>query len=174
MEIEGTLINRLLTYLSAKEFDKALTFSHLICGRRLESLSDREIKGITEENMNRNLLLRRYAFIARLLSHWWNRCKHEYLVNLRESHNLATKGIGQTNVTVGDVVTVHEDKTPRGFWHLGKIEELLVSKDKRVRGATVKVNSPTGRMTLISRPLSKLFPVEVKDRSIPTLPKTSV
>ena len=174
VEIEGTLNNRPLTYLSADEFDKALTPSHLICGRRLESLPDREIKGVTEENLNRNLLLRRQEFIAKLLSHWWNRWKHEYLVNLRESHNLATKGIGQTNVTVGDVVTVHEDKTPRGFWRLGKIEELIVSKDKRVRGATVKVSSPTGRMTLINRPLSKLFPVEVKDRNIPTLPETSV
>ena len=174
MEIEGTLNNRPLTYLSAEEFDKALTPSHLICGRRLESLPDREIKGVTEENLNRNLLLRRQEFIAKLLSHWWNRWKHEYLVNLRESHNFATKGIGQANVTVGDVVTVHEDKTSRGFWRLGKIEELIVSKDKRVRGATVKVSSPTGRMTLINRPLSKLFPVEVKDRNIPTLPETYV
>ena len=29
-------------------------------------------------------------------------------------------------------------------------------------------------MTLINRPLSKLFPVEVKDRHIPTLPDTSI
>ena len=36
VEIEGTLNNRPLTYLSADEFDKALTPNHLICGRRLE------------------------------------------------------------------------------------------------------------------------------------------
>ena len=29
-------------------------------------------------------------------------------------------------------------------------------------------------MTLINRPLSKLFPVEIKDRHIPTIPETSV
>ena len=57
---------------------------------------------------------------------------------------------------------------------MGKIEELIISKDKRARGATVKVSSPTGRKTLINRPLSKLFPVEVKDRHIPTLPGTSI
>ena len=44
----------------------------------------------------------------------------------------------------------------------------------RERGATVKVSSPTGRMKLITRSLSKLFPVEVTDRHIPTLPDTSV
>ena len=174
VEIEGTLNNRPLTYLSAEEFDKALTPSHLICGRRLESLPDREIKDVTEENLNRELLVKRQEFIAKLLSHWWNRWKHEYLVDLRESHNLSTKRVGQPNIAVGDVVTVHEDKTPRGFWRLGKIEELIISKDKRVRGAAVKVSSPTGRKTLINRPLSKLFPVEVKDRHIPTLLGTSI
>ena len=36
IEIEGTRDNRPLTYLSADEFDKALTPNHLICGRKLE------------------------------------------------------------------------------------------------------------------------------------------
>ena len=40
VEIEGTLNNRPLTYLSADEFDKALTPNHLICGRTLEQLHD--------------------------------------------------------------------------------------------------------------------------------------
>ena len=173
VEIEGTLNNRPLTYLSAEEFDKALTPSHL-CGRRLETLPERELKDVTEENLNRKLLLKRQEFIATLLKHWWNRWKHECLVNLRESHNLATKNIGEADIVVGDIVTVHEDKMPRGFWRLGKVEELIFSKDTRVRGATVKVSSPTGRMTLINRPLSKLFPVEMKDRHISTLPETSV
>ena len=120
-------------------------------------------------------MLKGQEFTAKLLSHWWNRWNHEYLVDLRKSHNLATKGVGQADVQDGDVVTVHEDKTRRGFWHLGRIEELIVGKDKRVRGATVKVSSPTGRMTLINRPpLSKLFPVEIKDSCIPTLSDISV
>ena len=151
-----------------------MTPSHLICGRRLESLPDREIKNVREEILNQKLLVKRQEFIAKLLSHWWNWWKQEYLVDLRESHNLATKRVGQPTIVVGDVVAVYEDKTIRGLWRLGEIEELIISKDKRVRGATVKVSSPTGRMTLINSPFSKLFPVEVKDRHIPTLPDTSV
>ena len=69
IEIEGTLNNRPLTYLSAEKFDKALTPSRLICGRRVESLPDREIKDVTEENMNRKLLVERQVLIAKLLSH---------------------------------------------------------------------------------------------------------
>ena len=50
VEVEGTFNNRLLTYLSAEEFDKALTPSHLICGRRLEQLPDLKVPDGNEEH----------------------------------------------------------------------------------------------------------------------------
>ena len=55
---------------------------------------------------------------------------------------------------------------PRGFWRLGKVETIIQGKDKHVRGAsaTVKVVSPNGKSTVINRPLSKFYPVEVRDR----------
>ena len=43
VEVEGTLNNRPLTYISAEECDKALTPSHLICGWRLEQLQDLKV-----------------------------------------------------------------------------------------------------------------------------------
>ena len=49
IEIEGTLNNRPLTYLSADEFDKALTPNHLIRGRRLMS-SMAWVKSCCSEN----------------------------------------------------------------------------------------------------------------------------
>ena len=49
VEVEGTLNNRPLTYLSVEEFYKALTPSHLICGRRLEQLPDLKVLGSNEE-----------------------------------------------------------------------------------------------------------------------------
>ena len=53
---------------------------------------------------------------------------------------------------------------PRGFWRLGKVETLIQRKDKNVRSATVKAVLPNGKLTVINRPLSKLYPVEVRDR----------
>ena len=53
---------------------------------------------------------------------------------------------------------------PRGFWRLGKVETLIQGKDKNVRGATVKAVSSNGKLTVINRPLSKLYTVEVRDR----------
>ena len=55
-----------------------------------------------------------------MLKHWWKKWKHEYLVDLRESQK-----VGEAYIVVGDVVTAHEDNTPRGFWRLGKVEELI-------------------------------------------------
>ena len=166
VEVEGTLNNRPLTYLSAEEFDKALTPSHLICGRRLEQLPDLKVPDGSEE-LNPNVLNKRQKYLSSLLRHWWDRWKHEYLVNLRESHNLSSTKRGEPQIKQGDVVTVHQDKVPRGFWHLGKIEHLIESKDGKVRGATLKVVSPGGKMSLINRPLSKLFPVEIVNREAP-------
>ena len=64
----------------------------------------------------------------------------------------------------GGIVTIHQDKMPRGFWRLGKVETLIQSKDKSILGATVKVVSPNRKLTIKNRPLSKLYPVEVRDR----------
>ena len=72
---------------------------------------------------------------------------------------------GEPCIKEGDIVTIHQDKMSRGFWRLGKVETLIQGKDfKNVRGATVKVVSPNGKLTIIDQALSKLYPVEVRDR----------
>ena len=113
-----------------------------------------------EEDLSPNNLNRRQQYLAKLLHHWWNRWKHEYLVDLRETHNLSSSHRGEPCIKEGDIVTIHQDKMPRGFWRLGKVETLIQGKDKNVWGATVKVVSPNGKLTV----LSKLYPVEVRDR----------
>ena len=71
VKIEGTLNNRPLTYLSADEFDKALTPDHLICGSKLEQFPDLNIKHCTEENLSSdNLNRRQQQYLAKLLRHW--------------------------------------------------------------------------------------------------------
>ena len=65
---------------------------------------------------------------------------------------------------VGDVVTVSHDAEvlPRSQWVLGKTVKLVEGRDGVVRGAEVRVNSKGGRRTTVSRPLQKLFPMEVR------------
>ena len=51
------------------------------------------------------------------------------------------------------------------FGDLERLKRLFKVKIKTFgRGATVKVVSPNGKLTIINRPLSKLYPVEVRDR----------
>ena len=82
------------------------------------------------------------------------------MTNLRESHDCnaqATRKVPK----VGDVVTVFEEGVKRNGWKMAVVESLLVGKDKEVRGANVRVITK-GRATHLSRPVQKLFPVEIR------------
>ena len=144
VEVECVLNNRPLTYQCNDEFDKQLTPSHLICGRRLESLPQEDLNVVSDESLSREDATNRHKYVSQVLDQWWQRWQHEYL----------------------DVVTVHEDAKKRGFWRLARVERLIQSKDGKVRGATVKVVTPKGNVSLINRPISKLFPVEIPDNEL--------
>ena len=56
---------------------------------------------------------------------------------------------------------LHEEGLPRGFWRLAKIEDLIIGRDGRARGAKLKVSSRDGTVTTLQRPLSSLCPLEI-------------
>ena len=56
---------------------------------------------------------------------------------------------------IGDVVLIKED-LPRGSWKLGKIVQLIPSRDKEVRAAKVQLASKK----IFSRALNQLYPLE--------------
>ena len=70
VEIEGTLNNRPLTYMSSEEFDQALTPSHLICGRKLEQLPHFHVKDCTENDINRSIVTSRHTKIVTKMNIW--------------------------------------------------------------------------------------------------------
>ena len=90
---------------------------------------------------------------ARLLLHFQNRWKREYLTSLREFHKAS--GMNMQNVEVGDMVLIHDDG-PRLQWRLGIVDSLLQGNDGLVRAVNVRTNN---RIT--SRPISRLYPLEV-------------
>ena len=61
--------------------------------------------------------------------------------------------------SVGYVVIIHEDVLRRCDWRIGKIVELIKSKDGKIRSAKVDVISKDKIMTL-KRPINNLFLVE--------------
>ena len=97
------------------------------------------------------------------LEHFWTRWHREYLTDLRESHNCNAKRAGK-EPKVGDVVIVFEEGAKRNSWKMAVIEELIHGRDNKVRGANVRVVTK-GKALRLSRPLQKLYPIEVRESS---------
>ena len=153
LEIENTVNSRPLTYVYEELDSEPLTPSHLIFGRRLQSLPD-DIIMLNDEDSSYS---RRYRYLQNKINHFWKRWQKEYIVNLREHHKCSGKEKGK--VSIGDIVLVQDDNLKRTLWRLGKIEELISGKDGTVRGAKVSVMS-RNKLDYLSRPVQKLHPLE--------------
>ena len=57
------------------------------------------------------------------------------------------------------MVVVHDENLPRGFWKLGRINEVIPGRDGEVRGAVVRLSSGRG---ILRRPSQLLYPLEVR------------
>ena len=62
---------------------------------------------------------------------------------------------------VGDVVIVHNESLPRGFWKLGHIQNLTVGKNGEARGAAVRFAGKNHRFTTLNQRLRLLYPLEM-------------
>ena len=68
-------------YVSSEDIEEPLIPSHFMTGRRLLSIPE-EIAVDEEETSEVSLLTRRQRYLLLLLSHFWNRWKREYVVEL--------------------------------------------------------------------------------------------
>ena len=167
IEVEGVLNSRPLSYVSVDDLDEPLTPSHLVFGRRILSLPDHLCCQQEEEDFNaeRSILTRRLVHVNKTLDRFWKRWKGEYLLELRESHRHHRGHAEPTPVSVGDVVIVHSADQPRGFWKLGRVKEVLIGKDEKIRGAVVRVADKGRQAKLLQRPLQLLYPLEIRSPS---------
>ena len=65
--------------------------------------------------------------------------------------------------TVGDVVCVYKDKALRQLWSMGVVKSLIIGRDSYHRGAVVRVRIGD-RVVEMTRPLHRLYPVEVESQ----------
>lgn len=90
----------------------------------------------------------------RILQIFWRRWREEYLLYLRTA--VRRQGDGGATLCVGDIVIIKEDSTARAFWKLGRIEEVLASRDGVPRAYKVHL----GNGVFVDRPdrlLAKLL-----------------
>ena len=160
VEVECMLNARPLTYEYNEVDDEVLTPSHLIYGRRIKSLPDEIIE--PDDVVSEAQCSERFKYLSTRLNHFWNWWRNEYLANLREFHRCKAQSKNRT-AEVGDVVLVLEEEKKRGEWRVGVVENLVRGSDNVVRGAKVRVVTK-GKPTHLSRPVQKLYPLEIKSQ----------
>ena len=73
-------------------------------------------------------------------------------------------------IDVGDIVVVHDQNHPRGFWKLAKVEKLFTGKDNHIRGARLRLHLKNGHVTILQWPLQLFYPQQAAGRESQPLP----
>ena len=158
IEIEAVINCRPLCYLYSDEAEEVLTPSHLILGRRL--LSPRCYLPVKISDENERTMNNRLKYLNSLISHYETKWKKEYLTELREFHKNHNR-LPAKQINVGDVVLIEEEGLPRCRWRLGKVHELMKSKDGYIRGCRLRVYNENRKLSFLNRPVNKLCFFEV-------------
>ena len=132
--------------MTSSDLEEPLTPSHLLIGRRVLNLLDNLGYLVSPDDedftIDSSQLDRRSKHLTNTLNHFWKRWRTEYLTELRESHRQSNHDSSTKHpIKVGDVVVVHNESLPRGFWKLGRIQGVIAGRDGKIRGAIVKVAS---------------------------------
>ena len=106
---------------------------------------------------NLTVLSRTTDKINRISNHFWDRCRHEDVVNLRETQQTSKLNLNSPKINVNDTVLVYDEKVPRNFWRITIVTEVLRSGDSEIRGAIVRIAKTN---TILKCPINKLFTVE--------------
>ena len=157
-EVENRVNNRPLTYISDDINElEALTPSHLLYGRRLETIPsitttdvDNDPNYLEHEKVNE-----RYKHLSKIINTWQEMWKKDYLTSLREKfYGVSPKRPLTTELNVGDVVIV-QGNGPRTAWPLGRIEEKYPDEHGNLRLVKLRMKSGTALRTV-----EKLIPLE--------------
>ena len=162
--VEAVIISRPLVYLSSDDIDEAITPYHLIHGRTLVNHT-RIVEPMIDFTVDD--CRKRILHVRKLMHDFWSRFSDNYINELRQFHSYSkAKASSQgEDLVVGDVVLIKEDNIHKNDWKLGKITQLVRGKDNRVRGVELKTISRTGQATTCVRPLQKIIPFEILDKS---------
>jgi hypothetical protein len=147
ISIEAAVNSRPITQ---GEDSAALTPAHFV----IEGLAT--ISTGSEPTVRQNLA-KEFRLKQKLSDDFWKRWTKEYLLELRNFHEVQHP-VGKTiQPRLGDVVLIQEDVRPRHLCGRARIEELRKGRDGQVR--TVVLWTSDGRQ--ITRPMQLVIPLEV-------------
>ncbi|XP_057294586.1 uncharacterized protein LOC130623107 [Hydractinia symbiolongicarpus] len=126
--------NRPITYVYLMELQQCLTPNHLLFARRLESIY------LSPHDTS-------LAYIDVTAHH-----QQIYLTELRvQNRHKKTQ-----EVKLDDIALIQDEKLPRSLWRIGRVLNILESKDNKIRGAEIILSNST----FLKRPVRSLYPVE--------------
>lgn len=105
-------------------------------------------------NLNRENMGRRWKYHQRLLNTFWTSWRKDYLLDLKSAYR--TETLKPTELKVGAVELIEEEKMPRQTWKTGLIERLFPGRDGLTRLCTVCAHTGTlRRLVQLIYPLEK-------------------
>ena len=78
--------------------------------------------------MERNLA-KAHQRTQKLADAFWKRWEKEYLLDLRNFHEVSQPNTRSGKFRAGDIVLLQEDRRPRHMWKKARVQELKVGRD---------------------------------------------
>lgn len=165
IEIERICNERPLTYISEAENNRPIRPIDFLIPYPLVT-ADPELERVDlddpEFQVNRSShdkLVDQYKISLELANQFWDEWISHYLIALREKSRSEAKPNASQLPLVGELVIIYDNELHRSQWRIGKIEELVASKDGKCRTAKVKV----GPKNIWTRALKHLYPLECRE-----------
>ena len=151
-EVEMTINSRTIVAIYDDSLEEAITPNHLLLGRKLNqnNVEINEVSIKFEPTRQAN-------YLQIILTHFWNRWSSEYITSLREFEKRKRMQKTIREPKLNDIVIVKDEKLPRQQWRVGRVIELLSSRDNKVRAVKVLLGKTRN---IIERPINLLYPLE--------------
>lgn len=131
IKVEGILNSKPLGYASSDLADPdPITPNVLLMGRQDATLPQ-AVYGSSDL-----LGCRRWKHSQVLADHFWGQFTRRYLPSLQLHHKWRTN---TSDITIGEVVMVVNPQLPRALWPIGRVTDIHLSDDGRVRSAKVNI-----------------------------------
>lgn len=150
VQIEAILNSRPLCPLSNDPNDlRCITPGHFLIGSALTTYPEKDLSHLPDNRLSF------YQLLSKIQQTFWKRWSVEYLNRLQHRPKWLHSS---ANLNVGEIVLLKEDDSPVMCWPLGRILEIKVAADGKVR--LVKVKTQKGEYF---RSITKICPLPQDD-----------
>ena len=156
-EIEQILNSRPLATVSDSSDDPLpISPQMLLLGYRPEVLPSIE-KIPDNVSSSQQQILTNWKHRMTLRNHFFDRLLKDYFLRLQQRSKWHDEA---TNIKVGEIVLVKQDKKPRRVWPLAKVIQTFEGRDKLVRAVLLKTESG-----VLRRPVQDLVHIEATEKN---------